>query len=45
MFTATKLRKGMIPEDKEKGGGCGTLIHEEKFYVSPPPLVNFPFVS
>ena len=45
MFAATKLRKGMIPEDKEKGGGCGTLSHEEKFYVSPPPLVNFLFVS
>ena len=35
MFATTKLRKGMIPEDKKKGGGqCGMWSHEGKLCVT-----------
>ena len=35
MFAATKLRRGMIPKDKEGGGcECGTWSHGRKLCVT-----------
>ena len=37
MFATTKLRRGMIPKDKERG--MWNIESRGKNYVSPPPLV------
>ena len=39
MFTATKLRRGMIPKDKEGGDVNVERGVTGENYVSPPPLV------
>ena len=41
MFTATKLRRGMIPKDKEGGDVNVERGVTRENYVSPPPLVIF----
>ena len=41
MLAATKLRRGMIPKDKEKGDVNVERGVMRENYVSPPPLVIF----